>query len=54
MKNTTKKKPINIAFNPFLIESAPSEGPIVLSSRYKIEAGSEPDLNLSAKSLASS
>ena len=53
MKSTTPTKPTNTAVKPARMESAPSDGPTVRSSRYLIEAGSDPERNTSARSAAS-
>ena len=50
---TTIMLPIE-ARTPSRIESAPSDGPTVRSSRYLIEAGSAPARSTSAKSFAES
>ena len=52
INNTTKTKPIAKAIIPALIESFPKSGPTVLSSIIFKGAGSAPDLNRRAKSVA--
>ena len=52
IKPITKKNPINSAITPAFIESWPRSGPTVLSSIIFKGAGSAPDRNNKARSVA--
>ena len=52
MNATTANSPAIEAVTPCRIESAPSEGPTVRSSRYTAFAGSAPDRRISDRSSA--
>ena len=53
MNSVTSVRPVIDAMTPARIESAPSDGPTVRSSRYVSDAGSAPERSVSARSLAS-
>src|SRR3972149_519911 len=52
MKTETASIPTTADVSPARMESAPSEGPTVRSSRYRMEAGSEPERRTRARSEA--
>ena len=53
MKTSTTSRLMTEACTPCRIESAPSEGPTVRSSRYLIDAGSAPERSTRPRSFAS-
>src|SRR3989304_3527840 len=52
MKTETASIPTTADVSPARMESAPSEGPTVRSSRYRMEAGSDPERSTRARSEA--
>ena len=52
MKISTASMPITAARTPGRIESAPSDGPTVRSSRYLMPAGNAPERRIMARSFA--